>query len=40
MSKFITNLWGKDEIKSEKFDNLEEYEIQNEEEVYNFIDEK
>lgn len=40
MSQFITNLWGKDEIKRNQFDNIEIYEIENEEGVYNFIDER
>ena len=40
MSQFITNLWGKDEIKTNQFDNIEVYEIENEEGIYNFIDER
>jgi hypothetical protein len=40
VSQFITNLWGKDEDKSNNFDNIEVYEIENEEGIYNFIDEK
>ena len=42
VSQFITKLWGVDEddSKSNQLDNIEVYEIENEDGIYNFIDER